>query len=436
MKNPLSTIFGLFLTGCAPLPLFDTMPPQLVDTLVSPDGSELALDFDEPVTEAKAETDASAQAPTPTVEGARVKVSLPRGLKPGRDYRWTAEVRDTGGNLTSVSGRFYGPNDHPASLRLSEIRVAGSGKHTDFVELKVLTGGSLGGWTVDAFSGPESRQRTALPDIDASSGDFVVIHYKPTGDPAEKNESDSRETSGGSDTEPTAWDFWQTDGKGLSAVKGLVALRSRPDGPITDALLYSQHQGEAADIADAAGWPDRQELDPDGCTATRTWCRTEEPAPVWMLVANGHATPGKPNRLTPWVAPTSIRSRSSKTRARPKRRLAAGSAPSRPNVPESTSIREGEAKGPNPPRTNLVGRGGRNERHRSIPRHPRRPRPVDRGPGARDPLPPVRRGPEPKNPDERREEPPPTPAGPPPGPKSPGTGPTGCLRQEAAIPVG
>jgi len=110
---------ALLLLGCQPGLPPDTEPPRLLDTAVSESGTELALDFDEPVTQAKAGGDFAPQPPAPVVEGGRVTVPLPSHLKPGKGYRWTAEVEDARSNLTSVAGRFYGPNDHPAALRLN-----------------------------------------------------------------------------------------------------------------------------------------------------------------------------------------------------------------------------------------------------------------------------------------------------------------------------
>ena len=309
-------IFALVLLGCEPLPPADNRPPRLVDTEVSESGTELALDFDEPLAEATATGNFSA-VPTARVEGERVKVPLPPNLKPGKDYRWSAEVKDAGRNLTSVAGRFYGPNDHPAQLRINEVRIAGSGIHTDLVELRVESPGSLGGWTVDAYAAPDSRQRLVLPDRAVEAGELVVVHYKPTGDPAEKDETVDSNASDGSDTDPSAWDFWQPEGKGLSAVKGLVALRPRPDSSPIDALLYSKAAGEGAPLAKSAGWSGRLELNPDGCTATRTWSRTNELPPTWIITANGGATPGKPNKLIPWSGPTSTPKTPSRTKGRP-----------------------------------------------------------------------------------------------------------------------
>jgi len=269
-----------------------------METEVSADGQELALSFDESLGGAVSAVDHGVTQPTP-VDGPRVKVPLPGGMKPGSGHVWTAEVSDEQTNVTSVGGKFYAPNPRPAGVRLNEVRVAGSGTHTDMVELRIEAGGSLGGWTIEAWSGPEARQRTVLPDVEVAAGDLIVVRYKAPDE--------------ASDTAPGARQFWQTEGKGLAGTKGLVLLRPHPDGKPTDGLLYSKKPGEGLPLATAAGWVG-PEFDPTGCTATRTWCRTDDAANPWIIVTSGSSTPGAANALTPWAGPPSSHGETPKTK--------------------------------------------------------------------------------------------------------------------------
>jgi hypothetical protein len=249
--------------------------------VVSSETHELALEFDKPVNQIAMDGDINAR--SPRVDGSRVTVDLAPRLTPGKRYAWSAEVKDAGGNQTSVAGRFYGPNDHPALLRLNEVRVAGAGEHTDFVELKVERAGSLGGWTLDAYTAADARQRLVLPDKAVAKGELIVIRYR----------------EGPSDTKG-ALEFRLPDGKGLSATKGLLVLRPEPAGSPTDGLLYSKTPGDGAPLGRSGGWTDSSELNPEACTSTRTWNRTEDGS--WFLSANGGATPGQPNTTTVWTS--------------------------------------------------------------------------------------------------------------------------------------
>lgn len=284
------------VVACEPPP-YDTLPPRLLSSQVAADGSVVELTFDEPL--ARAEVRVDEASPTLiSVESTRVKVPLPSGLRAGSGHVWTAEVTDPQNNVTTVAGKFHAANQRPALLRLNEVRIAGAGTHTDFVELRVEAPGSLGGWTVEVWSGPESRQRLVLPDEEVSVGAFVVVRYKG-----------AQEST---DSAPGAIEFWQTDGKGIPGTKGLILLKERSDAEAREGLLYAKKPGEAAALAEAAGWTDRTEKDPSGCTATRTWSRTDA-GEDWLITANGGSTPGGPNKLKAWAGPPSTRDGTPKT---------------------------------------------------------------------------------------------------------------------------
>jgi hypothetical protein len=351
-------VFGALLafSGCVPSP-WQTTPPQLIAAVVDGAANELALEFDKPVAEATVGGDLAPTAPR--VDGPKVTAALAEDLKPGGRYGWSAEVKDSGGNQTSVAGRFYGPNDHPASVRLNEVRVAGSGDHTDFVELKVEAAGSLGGWTLDAYTGADAKQRLVFPDVAVKAGELIVVRYR----------------DGASDTRG-AREFRPAQPKGLSASKGLLALRPTPADPPSDALLYSKDSGGAAAIAQAAGWQGRDELNPEYCTATRTWNRTATGA--WVLSANGGATPGQPNGTTVWGGPTPKKTAKPKARRRRPRSARGrryGRVPiARPAPPAESASRLRSTAEPKAARTGTGRRGGPHSSPRVPVGHPPRSR--------------------------------------------------------------
>lgn len=265
--------------ACGP-PLADPRPPRLVDTEVDP--TAVTLTFDEPLARAEGAGAGGTTAALP-VKDVRTKVPLPPKLVPGKPYGWTAQVEDPSHNVTAVAGRFYGPNDHPAALRLGEVRMAGSGAHPDFVELEVTGAGSLGGWTLEVVTAPGKAKRRVLADRAVTAGDRVLIYLKKPTAPG--------------DASPTAVvELWAEAG-GLSATKALVNLRPRPEAAPVDALAWALEAGTGRALS---ADPAVVEVDPQGSTATRTWCRTDDPDRPWMLVANGSATPGAVNRLVPW----------------------------------------------------------------------------------------------------------------------------------------
>jgi hypothetical protein len=297
MRTPIvcAALAGLAFVSCWPLPAPDTRPPVLIDAQVSDDGSAVALTFDEPVASVRAGGDV-APSPAPAVAGPKVTVALARDLKPGRPYQWSAEVADPGNNETSLAGRFYGPNGHPAALRLNEVRIAGSGDHPDFVELRAEAGGNLGGWTLEVRSSASSATKLVLPDQTVEPGDLVVVWTKapPPGEAGTPS-------------------YLLAGAKGLPGTKGTVVLRPAPGKEPVDGLAWAAKPGEGEALARASGWTAPGELDPAGCTSTRTWSRTDEGG-GWILTATGGATPGRPNKAIPWAGPPASRPATPKTK--------------------------------------------------------------------------------------------------------------------------
>lgn len=284
VARALVVVLGGLLGGCAPL-ASDRHPPQLLAAEVAPDGSLVRLTFDEPLAEARTAIDHEVPQASPT-QKTQTEIHLGNRLKPGEGHIWSAEVSDPTGNSTSVAGKFYAADPHPARLRLNEVRIAGSGVHSDFVEIRVDEPGGLGGWTLEVWSTPEDRQRLVFPDSPGVQGDLLVVRFR---DPGEVTDS-----KGGRE-------YWMRESKGLSPSKGLIVLRPRPDAPAVDGLAYTKKPGGSEALSTAAGWGPGPVLDPTGCTATRTWSRAES---EWILVTTGAATPGAPNQLKAWKKPS------------------------------------------------------------------------------------------------------------------------------------
>jgi len=421
---------GALGAGCGGPPGVPDGPPLLVATSVDPAGPSLDLAFDEPVGQARAGGDFQAGEVPVKVEGQTVKVPLPPRLTPGRRYHWTAEVQDSHLNLTTVGGRFFGPNDHPATLRLNEVRVAGSGTKADFVELRVEAPGSLGGWTLEVWSTPQAHTRKVFPDVAVEAGDLVVLHFKAGTD---ADETGSRAEASGPETRADAWDFWQEGAKGLPGTKGAAVLRPTPTQAPGDGLAWEVQAGGGSSLATSAGWTAGPVLDPRACTATRTWSRTDQTPPEWIVTEAGGATPGEPNCQTPWAGPTASPRPKTTTKGRPRGPTPRGRG--RPNGPGSTPGSAAAATGPGRPRPRGAGAEGRSEpspgdRDRPGLRGPEAPRPRTRPPGPRGRGETARR---PRGPGGAPR--PRTPVAPGPGRPRPGTDSAGHPRRGEATPV-
>ncbi len=322
----------------------DTQGPKLQRHHLAPTtpggtGWSLVLEWDEPLGKATADGDFAPQVPV-KLEETRLLLGLPSGLRPGKEYHWSVSVGDKAGNPTSLQGKLLGPNEHPAGVRLNEVRFAGTGDKPDAVEVLVTQAGNLGGLTLD-YRGPGTHQDFVFPDTEVAKGALLVVLYKPGTSAAGKV-------------------FFQPAGKGLSAVTGLLTLRTGPGEAPLDAFAWALRAGEARKLATAAGVPlgEGQERSPQGTTATRTWCRGT--ADTWMIVASGKSSIGRANTLVPWKPKPSSRkpvrssnsAKSSRSRrssspicpvARSRRGLRPNPPPAgAPSLPRPSTLRPGE----------------------------------------------------------------------------------------------
>ncbi len=216
---------------------------------------------------------------------------------PGRQYTLEATARDARGNSVSFIADIYGFNPKVPRMVLNEFIPRGSETHPDLLEIKVLAAGNMGG--VDLYQGtPGSFQdRLIFPPFSVRAGDFILVHFKPSGDPAEVDEAGNRTASKGTDASEAAFDFWIPRGKGLGGNNGVISLYDRPGGGILDGVLYSNRTSASDDLyrgfgsAEAlaraeelvrdGGWktagPEvapEDAVNPDGSTATRSICRS------------------------------------------------------------------------------------------------------------------------------------------------------------------
>ncbi len=321
------------LSACLPgqvsdavLPPSDLKPPLVLEA--GPEGPRsFLLRFDEEVNpvEGSFGLEPGPRAAAASAEGSSLRLDLGADCEPGAEYALSGEVEDGAGNATRFVFRFAGWNGRPARLALSEAQTARNSSATrprrDFVELLVLVPGNLGGLEL-SWAGSAKLCSYRFPGVEVRAGDRVVLHLAPEGLPAELDEKGADlSASGGTDATAAGRDLWCAAGP-LPDANGALALRSRPGGPVEDALFYAESSrsgplgadklcalvaslGEAWPVAGAApAWEDAFRWKP---SAARSICRREgEAAPgpeSWYPSDPGAQTPGSPN------APPGLRKR-------------------------------------------------------------------------------------------------------------------------------
>ena len=251
-----------------------------------------------------------------------VTIDFADPMVPGDEYAVSGRVKDGAGNSMQFVTKLFGFNPHVPLLQLSEFTTRGSGKHPDCVELVALTGGNLAGVTIYEGTSEDWSERLVLPSVTVSENDYIVVHFKPEGIDAEVNETNSKTESGGYDANVSAWDFWVTDGNGLSGNNGVISIYSSPGGEILDAVLYSdrtsssdeQYGGfgsrrlvrQAELLVSSGAWRStdgtarpEDAVSPESSTGTRSICRRmgvdTNSSTDWYIVPTRGATFGGDN---------------------------------------------------------------------------------------------------------------------------------------------
>ena len=274
----------------------DLRPPQL-QAVSSTGPAQIRVEFDEEASLVPDKTRISPPLAITEITGPGKQIEI-RGetQSPGKLYTLEAEAVDAKGNSASFMADFYGYNGRVPGLLINEFTTQGSGNHPDLVELKALHAGDMGGVVLYQGTPGSFDSRIVFPPLDVAEGAFILVHWKPSGDPAEVNETQDMAASKGFDASDSAWDLWVAGGKGLSGNNGVLSLYDRPGGKCLDGVLYSNRTSQsdelyrgfgsaetlarAEELVQAGGWKPagarvspEDAVNPDGSTATRSICR-------------------------------------------------------------------------------------------------------------------------------------------------------------------
>jgi hypothetical protein len=250
--------------------------------------------------------------------GNSVVFILDESVGVGAPAALSATVADGKGNSLAFSVPFTGYNDHPAKLRINEIRIdyVGAKDKTfpkvEFIEFVVVSSGNLGG--VEVYNAANAaRPSYEFPPVEVSAGDFIVYHLRSI-EEGLVNETGAIDASAGTDAKPTARDFWDTQTRKPFKDDNVILVRERKAGPIMDALLYvatkttdwpsdtvkaaaelafsSGAWKPGSDVSDAAG---TKSLSPTRTLGRDSLSRDTDSSSDWAVCAQSKYSPGMAN---------------------------------------------------------------------------------------------------------------------------------------------
>jgi len=254
-------------------------------------------------------------------KGKTITVSLAENLQSGQVLIADFIAEDDYNNNVDRKIFFSSTATSAPALQINELRTENTNPKVEFIEFKMLSSGNLGALRVYAASNDKASLIYTFGSVEVKEGEYVVLHLRTIDKELPKDELGMNlDESGGTDSCPTARDFWISSNEVLRKTDAVYVM----DGDwVLDAvmfadnsnawsgkdyfvktaeLLFSKHAWKSL-TGDIAGVVDT--VNSSGTTATRTICRDEtvendHTAANWYVTITSGATPGKannPNRL-------------------------------------------------------------------------------------------------------------------------------------------
>lgn len=132
-----------------------------------------------------------------------------------------------------------------AVAKINEVQCEGNSGPEDYLEIYVLEGGSMGGWTIEewATGGAPAVEYTLDASFSVATGDYIVLHYDSASQGGFAQEDDAGSTkdeSMASDAVATAWDVYTANVSCVST-DNFFLLRSLAG--VEDSVAYSNGDG-------------------------------------------------------------------------------------------------------------------------------------------------------------------------------------------------
>lgn len=225
-----------------------------------------------------------------------------------KSYIIEGYVLDERKNSLYFKDSFIGHNARVPQVVINEIRTEYSKPKVEFIELKVLSDGNLGGMELVVASDEDSY---ILPAVEVKSGDLVVIHYRNIEEGCVNELAENLFLSTATESSG-ARDLWLENEKARIAKSDVILLKNKIQGDIVDAVLFSESSfsnwktdfmSECASLAiSSESWVGKN-ANSDGLTTTRTLSRQNlnKDSSAWIVVATSKATPGKENSTQRYV---------------------------------------------------------------------------------------------------------------------------------------
>lgn len=250
--------------------------------------------------------------------GSTVSVTLEKKIEPGILVTADLLAEDADKNTINVLVPFRARNNRMPELVINEVRTEYSNPRAEFIEFKMKSAGNLGAMRIFlAGGGTQKPTIYEFAPVEVLKGEYVVLHLRRLEEDCRDEYGTNLSESGGTQSLPTARDFWVPGTSKLINTTGVVYILDQDDR-VLDAVMFSDNKNsqwpkdylqEAAEFLYSRGaWKSvngnicgsADALNSANTTLTRTICRDETKentgtASDWYVTVTSGATPGKPN---------------------------------------------------------------------------------------------------------------------------------------------
>jgi len=210
--------------------------------------NEIVFEFSGPVSLESLSFDPDLEFEKIEEEGSEIIIKLTGDPAPGLLVEVDLQVKDEHENLINEQVSFNIRNNRVPQMQINELRTeySSTGSKAEFIEFKMLSDGNLGALRVFAEWNNKAPQIYEFEPVDVKKGEYVVLHLRTLEESCKDEYGEDMDISGGSDSSPTARDFWISGSKKLLHKTDAIYVLDQDDR-VLDAVMLSESPSESWD---------------------------------------------------------------------------------------------------------------------------------------------------------------------------------------------
>jgi len=185
----------------------------------------------------------SPELPIASVEnGSTVRITLEKNAVPGMPVTADLIAVDEKKNSINVLVSFRTRNNRMPLLQINELFTEYDNPKAEYIELKMKSDGNQGAMRVVIIGNSNTSKQTVyeFAPVEVKKDDYVVIHLRTLEESCKNEYSGNKAESGGTNSSPSAWDFWIPGTTKLMQKAATAVYVLDQDDKVLDAVMISE----------------------------------------------------------------------------------------------------------------------------------------------------------------------------------------------------